>query len=309
MHQKRISSGSQSDLDTLDEALLRVVMRHPTASYVSWAEALGISTRTVARRFERLRRQGVVQVKGRTAPGFQGQLSWVIRITGAPGHLDPMATELAALETTRWIRFSSDGGELMFGTLALPESYRNVMGKIYSAIPARDVQVYQLLKLWGDWGQQDIDIDAQDHRLITMLGTDGRMPSAALAQRLGLDTATVSRRRRKLEEHGVLHYEAVLDPAVLTLKGDVMLWMRVTPGGIDMAGQHLAGLPAVRFVAATSGSVSLVANVAVGNGPEVVEFVDRLAHELQQMTGHHLPEVRLESVDIVPMDRTLKTID
>jgi DNA-binding Lrp family transcriptional regulator len=56
-------------------------------------------------------------------------------------------------------------------------------------------------------------LDALDLRLLAALQEDGAATNATLAEKLGLSTSQMSRRRQRLEEEGVIaRYRAVIDP-------------------------------------------------------------------------------------------------
>lgn len=62
------------------------------------------------------------------------------------------------------------------------------------------------------------ELDAFDLRLLAALQTDGRAPSSALADRVGLSASQVSRRLARLEEDGVIErYAALLRPEAVGL--------------------------------------------------------------------------------------------
>lgn len=266
-------------LDDLDRSLLAAVIRHPDGSYAQWAKQLESSARTVARRFELLIRHGVVRVRGRTLPGFGGRIAWLTRIHAAPSRLGPIAAELAALETTRWVRLSADRGELICGVITVPSIYDDLLFRLHSTVPARDIQVHQLLHVWGRPGSVTSgaeNIDDLDRALLATYAIDGRATATRVAKSLRIDAATVSRRRRKLIEAGILYFEADVHPEALTPSGDINMWLRVRPGCIEKLGRHLRELPETRFVAATSGQHQIMANVVVASAADVVGFVDRL---------------------------------
>lgn len=293
----KVDSKLDYKLDELDRALVAAIIRHPEASYAQWAEETESSSRTVARRFELLTRHKVLRVHGRTLPGFGGRIAWLTRIYAAPGRLGPIAAELAALETTRWVRLSRDRGELICGVITVPSIYDDLLFRLHSTVPARDIQVHQLLEVWGQPGSVTSGaetIDDIDRLLLAAYAKDGRATASHLAAELGIDAATVSRHRRKLVDSGILYFEADVHPDALTSTGDVNLWLRVSPGHIEKLGHHLRSRPETRFVAATSGQHQMMANVVLPNASDIVRFVDSLA-------GYGIIDT-----EIVPMGHALK---
>lgn len=284
-------------LDDLDHGLLASMIRNPAASFGQWAAENNVSPRTVARRYEQLRRRGVVHIVGRTLPGFGGALAWMARIKGSPGRLGPIAAELATLDTTRWVRYSRDRSELICGVVTGSKVYDDLLYRLHSTVPARDIATHQLLRVWGGPGSTEASnehIDDLDRRMLALLAKDGRATATAIADELALDTATVSRRRRRLIDAGILYFEADVHPAALTQTGDVNLWIRVQPGQINALGSYLRSKAEVRFVAAIGGTYQIVANVVVPTSGDVINFVD------------NLDGFGITDLDIVPMGNVLK---
>lgn len=140
----------------------------------------------------------------------------------------------------------------------------------------------------------DSAIDRIDDRLLALLAVDGRRSHVELARELGVDPATVSRRKMRLEEAGILFYEASVADSLFCTAPDYHLWLLVAPGHIITAGSYLAALDSVNFVAATAGNWSLLADVEVNYPSEIVEFVDGLTS--YGVIGYEL----------VPMGQTVK---
>ncbi|QFQ03307.1 DNA-binding transcriptional regulator AsnC [Corynebacterium urogenitale] len=285
------------NLDTLDRKLIASVAQDPAAPYSQWAEDLGVSSRTIARRFGQLVRRKIVRVYGRTLPDFGGRVAWLARIHGSPSRLGPIGVELAELETTRWVRLSKDRGEMICGIITSPSAYTDILFRLHSVVPSRDIRIHQLLTVWGEPGSVTSgaeSIDNVDRKLLAVYARDGRATASAVAAELHIDAATVSRHRRKLVESGVLYFEADVHPDALGTGGDVLLWLRVSPGHIEKLGRHLRSLRVTRFVAATSGEHQIVANVVLPTAADVIMFVDGLA-------GHGVTHV-----ETVPMGYAYK---
>lgn len=285
-------------LDALDRQLLALIDQDPTASFSRLADEVEVSARTVARRLTRLQDNGVVRVIGRTLPGFGERLAWLVRVQASPDVLGPLATAMAKKRRTRWVRLSRDRGELMCGLLTSPSGEDEVMNQLMQAAPVRSTRVHQLLQVWG--GDRDAittptrQLDQLDQRILGLLARDGRLDAAALGQQLGIDPSTAARRRRRLVEEGILYFEADIHPAAIGGSGDAMLWIRMVPGHLEQLAGMLRDRREVRFVAATSGECSLVANVVLPDPASLLTFVDGLT------------DYGITDVEIVLMGRVLK---
>ena len=59
-------------------------------------------------------------------------------------------------------------------------------------------------------------LDATDRRILALVQRDGKLVQARIAKRVGLSTAAVNERLRKLEQAGVIRrYAALVDPAAV----------------------------------------------------------------------------------------------
>ncbi|MDQ8705413.1 AsnC family transcriptional regulator [Streptomyces sp. LHD-70] len=286
-------------LDPLDRRLLTVLDRDPAGSIASFAEQLGVSARTVARRLARLQATRVVRVMGRTLPGFGGRLAQLVRAEGAPGRVAALARLMAEQEHTRWVRLSRDATELMCGSVTPAAQADEALQRLVHDPRLRRVRVHELLQVWGETSSAVVspprDLDLTDRRLLELLERDGRMETSELARNLNVDPSTASRRRRRLLEDGVLYFEADIHPAAWGTAADAMLWIRMSPGRIGELGAALRTHPGIRFTAATSGECSLVAHVVLPDGGTLLAFVDE-----------HLSNYGVQDIDIVPMSRVLK---
>lgn len=291
-------TSSSVALDELDRMLLGVIQADPAGSFVAWAERLGISDRTVTRRYRELRDAGVLRVRGRTLPGFEGRIAWMTRTGGSPEEIDRLAGVVARFPHSRWVRISRDGTELTAGLVTEPGADDAVLRGLTKRGSGSRTRVHQLLRVWG--APQAVTrsprpLDAVDEALLRALARDGRSTLVELARQTGLDATTVGRRRARLIEEGVLYFEADVDPGACAEDGDVLLWLAMAPGQVRELAADLVRLPQVRFVAATSGDVSLVVNVAVAADADLPTFVD------ERLAGRGVL-----GVEIAPQGRLLK---
>lgn len=284
-------------LDELDRRLIAVIDADPAGTYTAWAERLDVSDRTVTRRYRALRDTGVVRVRGRTLPGFDGRIAWLTRTLGSPAEIARLADVVARFAHSRWVRLSRDGTELTAGLVTDPRGEDEVLRGLTSRRAAERTRTHELLRVWGSPSAVDRApraLDRVDLALLRHLGHDGRATLVELAAAAGVDATTVGRRRARLVEEGVLYFEADVDPRAQPDAADAMVWMTVAPGGIRALGGRLSALPEVRFVAATSGTTALVANVVTARG-RLVDVVD------EALSGQGV-----SSVEIVPQGRVLK---
>lgn len=285
-------------VDELDRRILLALIAQPLASFSGIAEQLGSSTATVATRYRRLQRQGLIRVSGRTLPGFGGRHAYLVRAGSTPEHVAHLATSVAAFDNSRWVRISKDGTELMCGLVSDAPADDPILAQL-PAEALRSLEIHELLHVWGRGSglttRSPGPIDRVEEALIAELAVDGRTSLRSLAARLGVNASTVSRRRQHLIDSGVLYFEADVHPEALGGTGDAMVWMDLPPGRIRSAGQRLRTDPRVRFTAATSGTSDLVAHVHVIDHQALLDFIDRT-----------LAEFGVAAARVIPMGRVLK---
>lgn len=259
-----------------DRAVLAELEVDPVAPWAVLAERVGVSERTVARRYEALRGRGLVRVVGRTLPTFGDQVAWLMRARVAPASAVTLGVTLTGHSRTRWVRATRDLGELVYGLVSPGSSVDRVLERLPDLPGVRSLRAHELVQLWSRHGvvASSTPLDATDHRIIGLLAADGRARNRDLGHRIGVDETTVARRRRRLEESGVLYYEADIAQDALGRRIDAMVWATVPPGRIEATGRTLQALPECRFVAATTGPTTVVANVATTDNAALVQFVD-----------------------------------
>src|SRR5882762_11281885 len=84
-----------SALDPLSHQIIHALQVDGRASFNRIATVLGVSEQTVARRYRRLRADGIVRVVGMVDPRRVGQTAWTVRIQCRPGTATKLADALA----------------------------------------------------------------------------------------------------------------------------------------------------------------------------------------------------------------------
>jgi Lrp/AsnC family transcriptional regulator, leucine-responsive regulatory protein len=112
-------------------------------------------------------------------------------------------------------------------------------------------------------------LDAVDRRLLEILQREGRIPNAALAEKLHLSPSPCLRRLRALEAEGVISsYRAVLDRAKLGLGLTVFVELKVEGHSERSAAaisERLTAAPEVVSAHIVSGSADFLLEVVVAD--------------------------------------------
>lgn len=100
-------------IDRIDRNILHGLNLDPRVGYAKLADVLGVSEQTVARRFHRMRSEGLVRVVGLTSAERAGVADWTVRLACRPGTAGAMAAALARREDVAWLGIAAGGTELV----------------------------------------------------------------------------------------------------------------------------------------------------------------------------------------------------
>jgi DNA-binding Lrp family transcriptional regulator len=149
--------------------------------------------------------------------------------------------------------------------------------------------------------------DPIDNPLMTMLAADGRASLKQLARHCGVSEQRVGRRLAVLRRSDWLRLEVEVATAMLGFQTSAYLWLVVAPADIHRAGLALAGHRETVFVAAVSGTATLMASTVCRNPADLYHYVttkvaavqgvrqveislttQRIKHERSRETGRRL---------------------
>jgi DNA-binding Lrp family transcriptional regulator len=287
-------------VDVLDRRLVAALQVSPRASWGELGRAVGEHERTVARRLQRLIAQGVVRVTAiyddlRTGHGRPAHLHVQVR----PGAVAQVAKALADRRDTRSVyaltgaadlgcelvspsrealhrilsaEITSIDGVLQTQTQVVLHTFRTVAE--WHAPYLTDREVAELRPPPPPQGLPDEEgLSPLEQQIAELLATDGRIAFTAVAERLAVSVPTARRRVTSLIERRLLLPRAEVEPALLGLEVEAMLWLKVRPYGLDRVGQRLAAHPSVRYCAATSGAHSLIVQVVTAREADLYRFM------------------------------------
>jgi Lrp/AsnC family transcriptional regulator for asnA, asnC and gidA len=271
------------DLETRIAAALQVDGR---ASWRRIAAVLGEPERTVARRGNDLLASGAVAVVGM----LPHPDSALLRVRCSPGTAR-MATESLAQRSDCNFAYMTTGSadcvaELMFDAGMMPQVLGTEIPATVGLLTAMSYPVLRYFRTIRGWRfgpltdaqtaaltrehsadtvdpPQGTALTALDLRIAEVLAENGRAGFEEIARRTGTSESTASRRTDWLLGHGRVHLRALVEPALVGLPVEAMLWIRSAPRHVDAVGRELAALREVRYAAALAGDYQIVANVTV----------------------------------------------
>jgi DNA-binding Lrp family transcriptional regulator len=320
---------NRSVLDRIDRALVHALHIDGRAPFARIADVLDVSTQTVTRRYQRLRRDAGLRVVGLTAPDRELDSRWLVRLTTAPATAADVARSLARRLDTSWVRLVSGGTEIV-AVVTAPMAGGSWPALLLHDIPrtasVSTVSAHAVLHTylggptaWPgrtralDRGQQDrlresapvvpaperAELSPAEQRMLTVLARDGRAGYGELAAAAtGWSPATAARRLSDLRERGLIFFDVEIDDTHLGIATRTLLWLAVRPAGLDATARTLAGHAEPAFVAAITGTHNLVAHVLT-SGPAALH---------RYLTGSLADLDAIHAIETTPVLQTLKEL-
>lgn len=305
-------------LDAVDRQIVRCLQIAPRAPFSLIGAVLGVAEQTVARRYRRLRRDGLLRVTMAVDPRAMGVTVWTVRVRCRPEGAVGIAQALARRDDVAWVTVYSAGWEVVFNLRALDEADASdlLTRMLPKAAPVLDVSSAAVLHTFvggasADWaglravlsaeqvtaieaarpvvtpGRDVGPLTAEDRDLLAHLQTDGRAPVATLARLTGQPPHRISRRIDALLAAGVAYLD--VDVArLLSGQQSVLVWLSVQPGQLTATGAALAAHPAVPFAAAITGPTNLVASVLTVELAGIYGFVTDALATMPGVTGYEI---------------------
>ena len=310
-----------TELDDLDRRILHALNLDGRLPFARIGEVLGVSDRTVARRWARMREGNHVRLVGAvTGPGLGGA-QWLIRMRCRPGAAGEVAQALARREDTRWVQLLSGGTEISASVQAWSAEERDelILQRLQRTTQIQTVTAHTILHMFGGapdvFHAVDLLDDAEvaalrptprpdpgtritpaDRPMLRALNRDGRAPYADLAAATGWSESTVARRLEALRKAGLLFYDIDVDDRLLGYHAHTRMWITVPPARLLEVGQAFAAHPEVAFCAATTGRANLVVSVVCRDEADLFRYLTERIGALPDITD----------VETGPIMRTVK---
>ncbi|OBH03966.1 AsnC family transcriptional regulator [Mycobacterium sp. E2699] len=298
-------------VDALDGQILHALQISPRVSFRRIAAVTGATEQTVARRYHRLRRDGVVRVVGMQNPWAGDDddwAHWVCRIRAKPERIPQLADALIRRPDVSHANVLSGWTDLVCTIRApLGENREDVvLQRLPRTNSVTGIDIDLVLHTFGQppstpWTGYGHTLDAEqagqilarveapapgqpsrptaeDRPMLDALADDGRAPHSRLAERTGWSVARVRRRLATLEASGALLYDVDLLPERLGYHLSAMLWLTVAPRHLQRVGELIAAHDQIAFAAAVSGSKNLMAVAICRDVHDLYAYLtDRLA--------------------------------
>ncbi|MBO1754877.1 Lrp/AsnC family transcriptional regulator [Allobranchiibius sp. CTAmp26] len=322
-------SVESASLDALDKALVRCLQVAPRAAFSLYAAVLGTSEQTVARRYRRLRTDGVVRVTAVLSTEALGQSNWVVRIQCKPSGTASLAQALAKRDDVGWVSISGGAAEVVCVVRSRTAAAREdlLLERLARTAPVLGVSAAMTLHPFlagraDDWaglqheltaeqerrlratagGEETIapavltELNPGDQAILDRLVVDGRSTYAQLAAAAGITEGRAARRLHFLLSLGVAHLDLDISAEAFGWDVSAQLWMTAAPADLEACGQALARIPGVTFAAAITGPHNLMAAVVCRDHQDLYRLVTR---QVGAVPG-------ISTLEVSPRMRTVK---
>nr|WP_231117607.1 Lrp/AsnC family transcriptional regulator [Mycobacterium intracellulare] len=306
-------------IDDLDAQILDALQLAPRVSFRRIAAVVGASEQSVARRYHRLRRNGVVRVVGLENRWVDREASWVCRLRSAPDRIPQLADALVRRPDVSHANVLAGWTDLECVVRApLGDSREDVLLRLLPRTASIiDISIDLLLHSfgqpatarWTGYGRRLSDRQAEqilaertdqprsdqrslpsaeDRPILEALAEDGRAPQAKLAARTGWSVARVSRRIAALEASGALLYDVDVLPERLGHQLSAMLWLTLAPKDLHRVGQRIAAHDQIAFAGATSGSKNLMAIAICRDAQDLYRYLSEQLGQIEEVMGYEV---------------------
>ncbi|MCX4094987.1 Lrp/AsnC family transcriptional regulator [Nocardia sp. alder85J] len=316
-----------SVLDLLDKQIVHGLATDPRISFARLGAILGVSEQTAARRYQALRRRGMIHIAGLVDTVPLGSPSWMLRLQSTPDKALRLAEALTRLPDVAWVQLLSTGSEVTCVSRPRTLEQRDRLlldtlpraSQVTGMIAHEIIHRFPLDEEWPRYGRlltpdqrrelgssrrskpdrigpdPAVDLSA-DETLLAALARDGRASYARLATETGWSAVRVARRMAELTQAGVLYLDVDFAIERMGYAVRASLWLRTRPTDLHAVGVAIAGFPETAFVAATTGPTNIVASIVCRDTAHLYRYLTERLGALDGIAG----------VEVTPTLRVLK---
>ncbi|MFB7472910.1 Lrp/AsnC family transcriptional regulator [Kitasatospora sp. NPDC056184] len=303
--------------DELDHRIIHGLHCAPRVSFRRLSEVVGASEQTVARRYNALRRDGVLRVVGLSNAAADGRAEWVARLRCRPDSVGPLADSLARRPEVAYAGIASGGSEIICMIRSPAGTARDdvLLRRLPKAAAVLDFSLDLLVHTFGShgpagWtGRESSLTDDQvrrltedrptptgrplpppdeDRPLLEALAEDGRASHTRLAEATGWSKPRVARRLEALEAAGSLVYDVDTLPERLGYELNATLWLQVALPRLHEVGEELGRHEECAFAAATSGKHNIMAIVICKDTPDFYRYLSSRVARIEGINGYEI---------------------
>ncbi|GAB3207721.1 Lrp/AsnC family transcriptional regulator [Marinactinospora thermotolerans] len=285
------------EFDALDRRITAALQVNGRASWRRIASVLGEPERSVARRGNRLLERRLITVIGLCVTGDPV----IVRTRHASGGLRMGGTALARRPDTTFSYAVTGTVDCVTELFCAP---RRLLAVTVDELPGLPgvvgvetlpvLRYYRTVHEWfpGILAPEEVaelcdvapapssaetpmveELSDADQAILRALSNNGRLTHEALGRLAGVSEPTARRRVEWLRSSGLVHLRAVVEPALLGLPVEALLWITTAPHAVDRVGRALLESDWVRYAAALMGEYQLLCHVAAPSKADLYEFI------------------------------------
>ncbi len=126
------------------------------------------------------------------------------------------------------------------------------------------------------------ELDKIDIEILAHLQKDGRKSFTDIADEMNTSVGTIRNRYNKLLENNILHIIGWIDPTMVGYNAYARVNIIVKPTTLkNKVAEELLKLPEASFVAFTSGTQDIEANLICKNNIDFINLMDNVIHKIE----------------------------
>jgi DNA-binding Lrp family transcriptional regulator len=289
-----------SGLDPLSHRIIHALQVDGRASFKRIADVLGVSEQTVARRYRRMRTDGIIRVVGLLDPSRLGQTMSTVRIQCRPGSATKLADALARRVDVAWLSLTAGGTEIVCSVRSISAERRDelLLQRLPSTSAVLGISAHATLHRFlgmraDDWvghgalltreqirrlgapvlSGEPAEVADDDRPLLDALARDGRASYATLARVTGWTEPRVARRLATLRATGTVFFDVDLAVQLLGFRTTAHLWLTVAPADLVAVGETIAGHSEAAGVSAVTGTANLWASIVCRDADDLYRYI------------------------------------
>jgi DNA-binding Lrp family transcriptional regulator len=144
-----------------------------------FGEVLGLSEQTIARRYRRLCREGVLRVVAVVNPEALGQSSWMVRVRCRPDGTVAIANALARRDDVGWVALAAGGSEVVCAVRSRSREQREelLLQRLPRTAPVLGIAASVFLHWFvggraDDWSGFSADLSAEQSQRLAAVGAN-----------------------------------------------------------------------------------------------------------------------------------------
>lgn len=253
-------------------------------SYSDLAAKLGITPKTVARRFEGLIKSQVIFIRAQPNPYKLGlSASAVIAIKADPAKVDQVCEQICEHFCVNLVQTVFGRFDILvivyFRSWELLHQFMNE--KLYAIDGITQTEIYfikEVFKRYERFFKKEPfnarpKLDEMDWTLIEELARDGRTNQAELATKLGVHLTTIYRRISVMVKQKFIRISGVPNPSTLDPSANAYITLDVDPNEVQNICKTLNTYPEVHFTMTLSNRSGMIICVHTENTETLFKFI------------------------------------